>query len=120
MISRTSSTPVWEAASISITSTCRPSMIARQWTPNSARSDRRRGRSSPGRLVVQRAGEDAGGGGLADAAHAGQHPGLGDAARVEGVRTSRPDHAGEHASVADQVVEVAVVGSVLAGEFRRR
>ncbi len=33
MISRTSFTEVFEAASISITSTCRRSMIASQWRP---------------------------------------------------------------------------------------
>ncbi len=37
-------------------------------------------------FVVQRAGEDARGGGFADAAHAGQDPGLRNAAGLERVR----------------------------------
>ena len=53
-------------------------------------------------LVVEAAGEDAGGGGLADAAHAGEHPGLRDAAGVEGVREGA-----DHRLLADQVVEGA-------------
>ena len=84
MISRMSSTPVWEAASISITSTWRLSMIAWQCTPSAGMVD---GRAAPSRpaLVVERAGEDARGRGLADAAHAGEHEGLRDAAGREGV-----------------------------------
>ena len=50
--------------------------------------------------IVERAGEDAGGGGLADAAHAGEHVGLRDAAAVEGVG-ERPDHR----LLADQIGE---------------
>ncbi len=44
-----------------------------------------------GRFVVQRAGDQPRGGGLADAAHAGEHVGLGDPARGERVG-ERPDH----------------------------
>ena len=51
-------------------------------------------------LVVERAGEDARGRGLADAAHAGEDPGLRDAAGLERVR----DRA-HHGVLADQVVE---------------
>ena len=58
--------------------------MARQWTPSSARSTV--GAPVPSsRLEIQPAGEDAGGRGLADAAHAGQHPGMRDAAGREGV-----------------------------------
>ena len=51
-------------------------------------------------LIVQGAGEDAGGGGLSHPAHAGQDIGLGDAAGGEGVG-ERPDHG----LLADEVIE---------------
>ena len=99
MISRTSSMPVCEAASISITSTWRDSMIAWQWTPSSGIS--MLGASIlPGTLIVEGAGENARGRRLADAAHAGQDIGLMDAARGEGIG-ERPDHR----LLADQVLE---------------
>ncbi len=50
--------------------------------------------------AVQRAGDDAGGGGLADAAHAGQHEGVRDPADGEGVAQDA-----HHRLLADQVVE---------------
>ena len=53
-----------------------------------------------GSCIVERARQDAGGGGLADAAHAGEHPGLRDAPGLERVR----DRA-HHGLLADQVVE---------------
>ena len=99
MISRMSSMPVWEAASISITSTWRPSMIAAQCSPSSVHVDGR-AVDLAGDRIVERAGEDAGGGRLADAADAGEHVGLRDAAGAEGVG-QRPDHR----LLADQVGE---------------
>src|SRR6185312_7293143 len=51
-------------------------------------------------FVVEGAGEDAGGGRLADAAHAGEDPGLRDAAAVEGVGDGA-----DHRLLADQVLE---------------
>ncbi len=51
-------------------------------------------------FVVERAGQDTRGGGFADPAHAGQDPGLRNAARLEGVR----DRA-DHGVLADQVFE---------------
>ena len=51
-------------------------------------------------FVVERAGEDARGRGLADAAHAGEDPGLRDAAGLERVRERA-----HHRVLADQVVE---------------
>ncbi|GJE72535.1 hypothetical protein CHKEEEPN_4092 [Methylorubrum podarium] len=53
-----------------------------------------------GAEIVEAAGEDAGGGGLADAAHARQHPGLRDAVGRE--RVAQRAH---HGALADQVVE---------------
>ena len=53
-----------------------------------------------GALVVQRAGDQPRRRGLADAAHAGEHVGLGDAARGERI-AERPDHG----LLADQLVE---------------
>ena len=50
--------------------------------------------------AVQRAGDDAGGGGFADAAHAGQHEGVRDPAGGEGVAQDA-----HHRLLADQVVE---------------
>ena len=58
-------------------------------------------------FVVERAGDDARGGGLADAAHAGQDEGLRDAAGGEGVRNGA-----DHRLLADQVVEAG--GAVFA------
>src|SRR5690554_5776689 len=89
------STPVWEAASISITSTWRPSMFAWLLEIDARSIDRRR-------LVVEGAGEDARGRGLAHAAHAGQHPGLGDAAA--GKRVGQRAH---HRLLADELTEIA-------------
>ena len=67
---------------------------SRRWP----RRDRRRRtggwsgrRLAVGPDAVEGAGEDARGGGLADAAHAGEHEGVGDAAGGEGVR-QRPHH----------------------------
>ena len=100
MISRTSSTPVCEAASISITSTWRLSMIAWQCTPSAGMVDGRARHRAVRQFVVERAGEDAGGRGLADAAHAGEHEGLRDAAGRERVRERA-----HHRVLADQVVE---------------
>ena len=62
-----------------------------------------------GLLVVEAAGQDAGRRGLADAADAGEHPGLRDAAGLEGVREGA-----HHRLLADQVVEGA--GAVFAGK----
>jgi hypothetical protein len=62
-----------------------------------------------GQLIVQAARKDPGSRGLADAAHAGEHPGLRDAAGLEGIREGA-----HHGVLADQVVEGA--GAVLAGE----
>ena len=53
-------------------------------------------------LIIQGTGQQAGGGGLADAPHPGQHEGVGDAARGEGVGQG-PDHG----LLADQVLEGA-------------
>ena len=71
--------PVCEAASISITSTWRPSMIAGQCSPSS-RIDRDGPAIDGIGLVVEGPRQDARRGGLADTANAGQHVGLGDAA----------------------------------------
>jgi hypothetical protein len=54
-----------------------------------------------GGLVVERPREDAGRGRLADAADAGQHPGLGDAAGGKGV-----GQRAHHRLLADQVGEI--------------
>ena len=59
--------------------------------------------------IVEAAGEQARRGGLADAAHASEHEGMGNAARLERVR-ERADHG----LLADQVGEEA--GPVFAGE----
>ena len=60
-------------------------------------------------LVVEGAGQQAGGGGLADAADAGEHEGVGDAAGGEGV-----GQGADHGLLADQVLEGA--RPVFAGE----
>ncbi len=62
--------------------------------------DGRAGDRAVGQLVVQRAGQNARRRGLADAAHAGEDPGLRDAAGLEGV-----GHRAHHGVLADQVVE---------------
>ena len=100
--------PVCEAASISITSMWRPSMIAAQCSPSPSMSmvgcvD------LAGDGVVEGAGEDAGGGRLADAAHAGEHVGLRDAAGAEGV-----GQRADHRLLADEVGEA--LRAVFAGE----
>ena len=71
--------------------------------------DGRPGDRAVGQFVVERAGEDAGGGCLADAAHAGEDPSLRDAAGLERIR----DRA-HHGVLADEVVEAG--GAVFAGE----
>ena len=101
LICRTSSTPVWEAASISSTSMCRPSMIAWQCTPSPGMSMVGPFTEPSGHLVVQRAGEDARRRGLADAAHAGEDPGLRNAPGLERVRQRA-----HHRVLADQIVEM--------------
>ena len=58
-------------------------------------------------FVVQRAGENARGGGLADAAHAGQDPGLRNAPGFERVRNGA-----DHGVLADQILETG--GAVFA------
>ena len=68
-----------------------------------------RGDRAVGQFVIERAGENAGGGGLADPAHAGEDPGLRDAAGLERVR----DRA-HHGVLADEVVEGG--GAVFARE----
>ena len=99
MISRMSSTPVREAASISSTSTWRPSAMARQGSQTPQGSIV--GPPAPvGADAVQPLGDDPRGGGLADAAHAGQHEGMGDAVGREGVAQGAhhrllPDQVGE-------------------------
>ena len=110
MISRTSSTPVWEAASISMTSMWRPSAIARHGshTPHGSIV----GPPLPVRAdAVQRLGDQPRGRGLADPAHPGQQEGMGDAAALDGVaqrlhhriladqlgKGLRPIFAGQHA-----------------------
>ena len=108
MISRMSSTPVRLAASISSTSTCRPSAIDAAGVADAAGVDRRPALPvRPG--AVQPLGDDPRRGGLADAAHAGQHEGVGDAVRLEGVAQRA-----HHRLLADQVGEG--LGPVLAGE----
>src|ERR1700730_9676721 len=113
MISRTSSIPVCEAASISITSTCRDSMIGWQCTPSSGIWIV--GRATAGRaprarqFIIEGTGEDARGRGLADAAYPGQNIGLVDAFEGEGVRQSL-----DHGVLADQILEAR--GAVFAGK----
>ena len=108
MISRTSSTPVREAASISTTSGWRSSRMARQLaqTPHGSGGG---AAGAVGADAVERAGDDAGGGGLADAAHAGEHEGVGDAAQGEGVAQDA-----DHRILADHVIEAG--GPVFARE----
>ena len=71
--------------------------------------DRRARYRTIGQLVVERARQDAGRGGLADAAHAGEDPGLRDAAGLERVRDGA-----HHGVLADQVVEAG--GAIFARE----
>ncbi|MCY1239988.1 hypothetical protein D9M72_528140 [compost metagenome] len=59
-------------------------------------------------LVVQRTGEDAGGGGLADPAHTGQHIGLRDATRFKSV-----GERAHHRFLADHQVG-EILGAILA------
>ena len=60
-------------------------------------------------FVIQRAGENARGRGLADAAHAGENPGLRNASRLERIRDGA-----DHGFLADQILECA--GTVFARE----
>ena len=53
-----------------------------------------------GLFVVEGAGQDAGGRGLADTAHAGQHEGMGDAAGVESI-----GQRADHRFLTDQILE---------------
>ena len=71
--------------------------------------DCRRGDGAIGKLVVERTGEDARRRGLADAAHAGEDPGLRDASSLERIR----DRA-HHRILADQIIEGR--GTILASE----
>ena len=99
MISRMLSTPVLEAASISITSIWRDSRMASQWGVEFRHVD-------GGRIgIIEGPGDQAGRRGLADAAHAGQHIGLGDAARGEGI-----GEGAHHRFLADQVGEILWAG----------
>ena len=59
--------------------------------------------------IIEGAGDEAGGGGFADAAHAGQHIGLGDAPGGEGIGKGA-----HHGFLADQVGEI--LRTVFAGE----
>ena len=108
MIWRTSSMPVCDAASISSTSTWRNSMIASQWTPRLRHVDRRPP-GAVGHLVIQAARQNPRRRGLADAADAGEHPGLRDAAGLEGIRQGA-----DHRLLADQILEGA--RAVFAGQ----
>ncbi len=72
--------------------------MARQWAPSFG--DVEGGALAVRAFVVQGAGDKAGGGRLADAAHAGEHIGLGDAARGEGVAQRA-----HHGVLADQLGE---------------
>ena len=75
-------------------------MMAWQCTPSTGMCDGRPGDRAVGQFVVERARQDARGRGLADAAHAGEDPGLRDAAGLERVRERA-----HHGVLADQVVE---------------
>ena len=101
--SRTLSTWVWVAASISMTSMSRP---CGDLDAGVARAARIGGRPL---LAVQPAREDARGGRLADAARAREDERLGDAAARDGVAQRLRD-----AALADDVVEA--LGAPLAGE----
>ena len=70
----------------------------------------RRAALAVGADAVQRAGDDAGGRGLADAAHAGEHEGVRDAARGDGVAQGA-----HHRLLADQGGEID--RTVFAGEY---
>ena len=108
IISRTSSTPVREAASISTTSGVTVGEDAAAVGADAARV--RRGAAGAVRPhAVQRARDDSGGGGLAHAAHAGEHEGVGDAVQREGVAQDS-----DHRVLADQVVEGG--RAILAGQ----
>ena len=100
--------PVREAASISITSTWRSSVMALQLLADAAGIDRRAA-LAVGPDAVERPGDDAGGRGLADAAHAGEHEGVRDAAGGDGVAQGA-----HHRFLADQGGEID--GTVFAGE----
>ena len=100
LIWRTSSTPLCEAASISSTSGWRLSMIAWQCTPITGILIVGLFRPSRRAFVIERARKNACGGRFADPAHAGQNPGLRNAAGLECVR----DRA-HHGVLPDQVVE---------------
>ncbi len=92
--------PVREAASISCTSTLRRFGDGDAGLADAAGMDGGLRALAVRPDAVERAGDDARGGGLAHAAHAGQHEGMGDAAGGEGVgqrahQRFLPDQAGE-------------------------
>ena len=119
-----SSTPVREAASISITSTWRSSAIERQWSHSPQGCGGRPARAV-GADAIERAGDDPRGRRLADAAHPGQDEGMGDAAGGDRVRQGadhrlladqlgeglRPVFAGEHAIGGRRVAHCTKPGS---------
>jgi hypothetical protein len=94
--SRVCSTLVREAASTSSRSTKRPSSISRQAGTDAA------GLGADALLAVQRLGEDAGQGGLTDAAGAGEQIGVMQLAALEAV-----DQRLHHMPLADQVAKDA-------------
>ena len=77
-------------------------MMAWQWMPSVGMAMVGRRDRAVRQLVVERARQDARGRGLADAAHAGEHPGLRDAAGLERVRDAcapwRPGRSGRRKS----------------------
>ena len=82
-------------------------MIAWQCTPERRHVDGRALHRAVRQFVIQRAGENSRGGGFADPAHAGQNPGLRNAAGLERVRDGA-----DHGVLADQIVETG--GTVFA------
>ena len=100
LIWRTSSTELCEAASISRTSMCRLSMMAWPCRPIAGMLMVGSGDRTVRQFVIERARQNARGRGLADAAHAGEDPGLRNAPDLERVRDGA-----HHGVLADQVVE---------------